>query len=208
MTLLIDLPAWKNGDCIPSKFAFAAPATEEHVALSDNLNPELRWSGAPDGTKSFAFICHDPDVPSSAEDVNQEGKVVAANIPRIDFFHWVVVDIPASVTAIAEGEDSDGVTAKGKRPSQKPYGVTVINSYTDWFANDAQMGGDYGGYDGPCPPWNDAIVHHYHFTIYALDVAKLGLKGAFTGTDALRALSAHVLAKASHVGTYTLNPNL
>ena len=70
------------------------------------------------------------------------------------------------------------------------------------------MGGHYGGYDGPCPPWNDSILHHYHFTVYALDVASLGLTGPFTGADAQAALSGHVLAEAAHVGTYSLNQDV
>ena len=85
---------------------------------------------------------------------------------------------------------------------------TGINSYTDWFAGDADMGGDYGGYDGPCPPWNDSIIHHYHITVYALDVETVELDGAFTGADALSAIKGHVLAEVSHMGTYTMNRHL
>ena len=70
------------------------------------------------------------------------------------------------------------------------------------------MKGDYGGYDGPCPPWNDEIVHHYHFSVYALAVPSLGLSGRFSGPDALRALNPHVLAKGTWTGTYSLNPSV
>ena len=70
------------------------------------------------------------------------------------------------------------------------------------------MEGDYGGYDGPCPPWNDSIVHHYHFTVYALDVEQVDLEGSFTGADALAAIDGHILAKASHIGTYSMNREL
>ncbi len=87
-------------------------------------------------------------------------------------------------------------------------GLTGINSYTDWFAEDTEMAGNYGGYDGPCPPWNDSILHHYYFTVYALDVEKLDLDGAFTGSEALAAFESHVLAKASHMGTYSMNPKV
>jgi phosphatidylethanolamine-binding protein (PEBP) family uncharacterized protein len=48
-----------------------------------------------------------------------------------------------------------------------------INDYTNWFTSEANMRGDYYGYDGPGPPWNDALVHHYAFTLYALDVPYL-----------------------------------
>lgn len=162
----------------------------------------------PAGTKSFALICVDPDVPSSGDDVNQEGRSVPADLPRVDFYHWVVVNIPAGLRSIAEGADSAGVTAKGKTPGQQPHGLTGINSYTDWFAGDEDMRGHYGGYDGPCPPWNDTLVHHYHFTIYALDVEKLDLSGPFTGADALSAMEGHVLGQASHMGSYTMNRDL
>ena len=73
-----------------------------------------------------------------------------------------------------------------------------------WISYD--MGGVYGSYDGPCPPWNDSIVHHYHFTVYALDVETLGLSGEFGGDDVRQAIEGHVLAQAEHVGTYSMNP--
>ena len=74
------------------------------------------------------------------------------------------------------------------------------------FAGDADMGGDYYGYDGPCPPWNDEILHRYVFTVYALDVAKLAVQGGFTGAEVHAAMTGHILAQASLTGIYTLNP--
>ncbi|WP_299295430.1 YbhB/YbcL family Raf kinase inhibitor-like protein [uncultured Tateyamaria sp.] len=204
----ITLKAWAHGAPIPEKFAFGKIPAEGRFDTSDNINPEISWSNVPEGTKSFAVIMHDPDVPSSGEDVNQEGKTVPADLPRVDFYHWVVVNIPASTRDIAEGADSLGVTPGGKTAGQRSYGKTGINSYTDWFAGDADMGGNYGGYDGPCPPWNDSIIHHYHVTVYALDVEELDLDGAFTGADALAAFEGHVLAEASHMGTYSMNRDL
>ena len=70
------------------------------------------------------------------------------------------------------------------------------------------MGGTYGGYDGPCPPWNDSIVHHYHFQLFALDVETLGLAGAFGAAELQSAMAGHVLAEASWMGTYSMNPEL
>ena len=156
----------------------------------------------------MVIICHDPDVPSRTDNVNKEGQAVSADLPRVDFFHWVLVDIPANVRELPKGTDSDGIKPGGKPPGRTEFGVRGINNYTDWFASDEQMKGDYGGYDGPCPPWNDELVHHYHFTVYALDVPSLRLDGRFGGPEALAALQPHVLAKGSWMGTYTLNPKL
>ncbi|HLR78352.1 MAG TPA: YbhB/YbcL family Raf kinase inhibitor-like protein, partial [Burkholderiaceae bacterium] len=83
-----------------------------------------------------------------------------------------------------------------------------LNDYTQWFAGDHDMNGDYFGYDGPCPPWNDSIVHRYVFTVYALDVAEVDVTGRFTGPDVLKAIDGHVLAQASITGLYTLNPRV
>lgn len=68
------------------------------------------------------------------------------------------------------------------------------------------MAGDYYGYDGPCPPWNDERRHRYLFTLYALDMARCPVEGRFTGAQVLKAIAPHVLNKASLTGLYTLNP--
>jgi Raf kinase inhibitor-like YbhB/YbcL family protein len=83
-----------------------------------------------------------------------------------------------------------------------------VNDYTAWFASDRDMSGDYFGYDGPCPPWNDTIVHHYVFTLYALDIGRVPLEGRFTGAQVMEAIEGHVLAKASLTGTYSNNPKV
>lgn len=198
-----------DGGKILVEFAFGKIDPATHVTLSDNRNPHLAWSEAPVGTKSFAVICHDRDVPSSGEDVNQEGREVPATLPRVDFYHWVLVDLPASRTTIAAGEFSSAVTPKGKPGPAGPHGSRQgINDYTAWFAGDQDMAGDYHGYDGPCPPWNDSIVHHYVFTVYALDVDRLPLMGRFNGADAMKVIQAHTLGSASITGLYALNPRV
>ncbi len=68
------------------------------------------------------------------------------------------------------------------------------------------MAGVYGSYDDPCHLWNDSIVHHYHFEVLALDVETLFCQGEFTGQDAVEAMEGHVLASASHLGTYLEQP--
>jgi Raf kinase inhibitor-like YbhB/YbcL family protein len=199
--------SFADGGVIPAEFAFCAPDPRTRVTLSKNRNPNLTWSGLPAGAKSLAVICHDPDVPSRGDDVNQDGRTVPKSLPRIDFFHWVLIEVPATVPAISAGEYSSSVTPRGKAGPESALGARQgINDYTGWFANDADMAGDYYGYDGPCPPWNDEIAHRYVFTVYALDVARLPLQGAFGGNDVRRAIEGHVLAQASITGRYTLNP--
>ena len=70
------------------------------------------------------------------------------------------------------------------------------------------MRGEYFGYDGPAPPWNDSLIHHYVFTLYALDVPHLTVEGQLTGPNIRLAIVGHVLAEAFITGTYTLNPRL
>jgi Raf kinase inhibitor-like YbhB/YbcL family protein len=201
--------SFADGAPIPGEFAFCVIDPKTRVAPSANRNPHLAWSDAPAGTKSFAVICHDPDVPSRGDDVNQEGREVPAALPRVDFFHWLLWDIPANVREIPAGSHSDGVTARGTSGPSAPHGWRHgSNDYTGWFGGDQNMGGTYYGYDGPCPPWNDALIHRYVFTVYALDVARLDVSGEPTGANLRKALQGHVLAQAGINGTYTLNPRL
>jgi hypothetical protein len=99
------------------------------------------------------------------------------------------------------------VTTRGKGGPTAPHGGRHgINDYTGWFASDRDMSGDYFGYDGPCPPWNDELAHRYVFTVYALGVDRLAVDGRFDARAAERAMTGHVLAQASLTGRYTLNP--
>jgi Raf kinase inhibitor-like YbhB/YbcL family protein len=192
---------------IPGEFAFGVPDPVEHLRLGANRNPHLRWSGAPSGTRSFVLLCVDTDVPTRADDVNKPGRVVPANLPRTDFHHWVMVDIPATVQEIGAGACSDGIVARGKRTPAGPAGARQgLNDYTSWFAGDADMAGEYFGYDGPCPPWNDERLHHYHFVVYATDLARCPVDGAFGAAQVRAAIDGHVLAEAKLTGTYSLNP--
>jgi Raf kinase inhibitor-like YbhB/YbcL family protein len=199
--------SFADGAAIPAQLAFCAPDAATHATLSQNRNPQLAWSGAPAGTKSFVVICHDPDVPSRGDDVNQEGRSVSKSLARIDFFHWVLVDLPAAIASVAAGEFSSAVVPRGKPGPAAPHGARQgINDYTGWFASDADMSGDYYGYDGPCPPWNDELPHRYVFTVFALDVSRLSLPERFGGHEVRKALQGHVLAQAAITGRYTLNP--
>ncbi|MXV05844.1 MULTISPECIES: YbhB/YbcL family Raf kinase inhibitor-like protein [unclassified Xanthomonas] len=191
----------------PGQPIAATYAMGQADGFGGNRNPHLAWDAVPAGTQSFVLLCVDPDVPTVAEMVGRDDVQIPVEQPRTEFVHWVAVDLPADLREIAEGSASDGVVAKGK---QQPPGLAGarqgLNSYTDWFAGDAAMGGDYYGYDGPYPPANDLRVHRYFFRLFALDVARLDVPARFTAADALRAMQGHVLAEASLHGTYNLNP--
>ena len=199
--------SFKDMGLIPGRCAFAVPDAASHIALSENRNPHFTWTGLPEGTRSLALICHDYDVPSKGDEVNKEGLEIPSALPRVDFFHWVLIDLKPAVAAIAEGEFSGGITPHGKPGPAAPHGARQgINDYTSWFAGDKEMAGDYYGYDGPCPPWNDTIPHHYVFSLYALDVERLPIEGRFGGPEAIKAMKGHVLAATKLIGLYSLNP--
>lgn len=116
-----------------------------------NRSPELTWAGAPEGTKSFAIVLHDPDAPTG-----------------VGFFHWVVLDLPATTTHLDEGQ-------------ALPEGV--VQGHTDFGAP---------GYGGPCPPPGNP--HRYEFTVYALDVPSVGLPATSTAALVRFAIRSHTLA--------------
>ena len=188
---------------IPAEFA-AGQRSGDGVGFAPNRNPHLAWDDVPDGTRSFALLCIDPDVPTDAS-----ADPIPTAQPRTDFTHWAMVDIPADVRAIAAGACSDGVQAHGKANPHGPAGSRQgLNDYTGWFAGDADMRGDWRGYDGPFPPPHDLRLHRYFFRVFALDVARLDVPDRFTAGDVLQAMQGHVLGEASVYGTYSLNPDV
>jgi Raf kinase inhibitor-like YbhB/YbcL family protein len=199
--------SFEDGGAIPLRIAFGKAHPTDHVELSDNCNPHLAWSDLPAGTRSLALVCVDPDAPSRPDNVNREGVTVSADLPRVDFYHWALVDLAPDASPIAEGEFSKGVTPGGKQGPEGPRGTRQgLNGYTQWFASDADMAGDYHGYDGPGPPWNDERVHHYRFTLYALDIDRCAVASGFGAAEVLSAIEGHVLGEASIVGSYAINP--
>lgn len=194
--------SFDNAKRIPAEFAMGQPD-----GFAANRNPHLAWDEVPKGTRSFALLCIDPDAPTVPETVGRDDVEIPVDQPRAEFVHWVVIDIAADVREIAAGSCSDGITAKGKRNPPGPSGSRQgLNDYTGWFAGDADMGGDYFGYDGPYPPFNDLRAHRYFFRLFALDVEKLDLPERFAAADVFRAMHQHVLAEATIHGTYALNP--
>jgi Raf kinase inhibitor-like YbhB/YbcL family protein len=131
-----------------------------------NLSPELVWTDPPAGTKSFAVLMHDPDAPTGGA----------------GFWHWLVVDIPASARGLKQGAGD----ASGKN---LPQGAHHLET-------------DFGekAYGGPCPP--PGAPHRYIVTVYALDIEKLGDAGKGRTAIAGFTINAHALAKASVTGLF------
>lgn len=201
--------SWADGGSIPERFAAGRLGASGQVGFSDNRNPQLAWSEVPLSARSLVLICQDPDAPSSGVDVNQSDREVPADLARVDFFHWVLVDLPPVLRAIDEGEFSAGFTPRGKSGPATLHGARQgLNDYTGWFASDTERSGQYFGYDGPFPPFNDARVHRYLFMLYALDVERCPVESVFTGPQVLEAMRGHVLAQACLTGLYTLNRRL
>lgn len=199
---------FEDGGAMPARGNLAVASDPGPVTFSGNRNPHLAWTDAPEGTRSFVVTAIDPDCPSVPDDVNQEDREVPSDLPRVDFVHWLLADLPAHTGEIAEGAHSTDVTPGGKAPDGAPLGVHGRNDYTAWFDGDPDMGGAYHGYDGPAPPWNDSIRHRYAFTVYAVDVASLGLEPGFSIDQLSEAMEGHVLGSATITATHTTNKRL
>ena len=193
--------SFENAQPIPAEFAMGRAD-----GLAGNRNPHLAWDEVPTSTRSFALLCIDTDAPTVPETVGRDDLEIPVEQPRGDFIHWTMIDIAPDVRLIEAGSCSDGVTPKGKRnPPGLPGARQGLNDYTGWFAGDADMGGEYFGYDGPYPPFNDLRMHRYFFRLFALDVDKLEVPERFTAADVFHAMHGHVLGEALVYGTYSLN---
>jgi phosphatidylethanolamine-binding protein (PEBP) family uncharacterized protein len=89
--------SWSNGDRIPARYAAGRHEAAGGVGFSDDVNPHFAWDEVPKDTRSFALVCHDFDVPSRGDDVNKTDREVPSDLPRVDFFHWVLNDLPAGL---------------------------------------------------------------------------------------------------------------
>lgn len=132
-----------------------------------NLSPELQWSGAPAGTKSFAVTAYDPDAPTGS-----------------GWWHWVVYNIPASVTKLDGGAGD---------PNKHLLPEGAVQGNTDFGAP---------GYGGPCPPAGDK-PHHYIFTVFALNTDKIDVPPNATAAYVGFNLHAHTIAKAKLTALYS-----
>ncbi len=195
------------GSALAPQYAFGKYDAASHVSFSQNISPQIGWLDLPIGTKSLVLTMHDRDVPSIGTDVNQEGKVVPATLARVDFYHWVLVDIDPAQGELAEGLHSKGVVPRGKPGPQAAGGARAgTNDYVGWFAGDDAMAGEYFNYDGPCPPWNDTIIHHYIFQLYALDIERFPGEDILTGDVVMQVIGSHVLGTDAMEVTYAINP--
>jgi phosphatidylethanolamine-binding protein (PEBP) family uncharacterized protein len=174
--------SFADGGAIPEHHAFCIPDHAGRAKLGQNRNPQLGWSDLPPGTQSVVIICHDPDVPSKGDDVNKEGRTIPASLARVNFCHWVLIDMPASGSPIRDGEFSSGATVKGKGGPFAPRNTRQgLNDYTVWFQSDPNMA-------------------------FALDVEKCPVQRKFTAADVVKALKGHILGTAQISGLYSLNP--
>jgi Raf kinase inhibitor-like YbhB/YbcL family protein len=207
-SLKVSVDSVKSGGMLANKYAFCMPAAQGHTTGGPNINPSIKWSKGPRGTKSYAIILYDTDAPAEQrEKMNKEGEMLTAAVKRRIFNHWILVDIPSDVRSIKEGAASHERVLRGKPATPAPAGgVNGLNDYTTATAANPAMKGNYYGYDGPCPPWNDENFHHYHFAVYALSVKTLGLPKDFDAAAAKEAMKGKILAEGELVTVYTQNP--
>ena len=151
MKIHINSTAFTEGQPIPSRHAYD----------QQDISPDLQWSGVPSTAKSLALICDDPDAPVG------------------NWVHWVLYDLPPSMTGI---------------PEDLPKSQTLDSGAKQGFNDYKKI-----GYGGPCPP--PGKVHRYFFKLYALDI-KTDLKPAVTKADLLKAMEGHVIAEGQLMGTY------
>ncbi len=153
-TFSLTSAAFTKGGGIPAK----------HTCDGDDISPSLSWDGVPENAQSLALIMDDPDAPDPDD-------------PRVTWVHWVLYNIPTSVSVLSEG-----VTV-----AQLPQGAR--QGKNDWNRT---------GYGGPCPPIGR---HRYFHKLYALD-AMLPEMQRPTKAELEVAMEGHVVARTELVGTY------
>jgi len=144
--------AFPREQSIPEKFTCKGP----------DVSPALRWTGAPSGTQSYALVMDDPDAPAGV------------------WVHWVVWNIPPSVTEFMENVPKDAELKDGTRQGKNSFGKT--------------------GYNGPCPP--PGQTHRYYFRVYALN-AMLDLKPGATAAALELAVKKHLLDRTEIMGKFS-----
>jgi Raf kinase inhibitor-like YbhB/YbcL family protein len=146
-----------DGEQMPLRHVYTA-------AGGENVSPQLAWSGAPEGTLSYVVTCFDPDAPTPS-----------------GFWHWVVVDLPASVTSLEAGAGASDAALPGGFHIRTDFGSA-----------------DYGG----CAPPQGDMPHRYFFVVHAVDVDTLAVEASASPAVVSFNLAFHTLARAVIAPTY------
>jgi Raf kinase inhibitor-like YbhB/YbcL family protein len=158
-TFVIDSDDLTDGEPLGNDQVF------DQMGLSGkNRSPQIAWRGFPPETKSFALTCFDPDAPTGS-----------------GFWHWVVVDLAATVTSLPAGASNESALPPGAFETRNDYGTA--------------------GFGGAAPPPGDP-PHRYVFTVHALDVETLGLDASVSPAIVGFNLRFHAIARAQLVATY------
>jgi len=151
MDITVTSTVFSEGGKIPSRYS----------CDGQDISPPISWTQGPAGTKSYAMISDDPDAPMGT------------------WVHWVIYNIPASVTSLPENV-----------PGQPKLAGDTLQGTNDFKRH---------GYGGPCPPGG---THRYYFKVYALDT-KLDAVPGLTKKKLLKAMEGHIIARGELIGTYS-----
>ncbi|RJQ82838.1 YbhB/YbcL family Raf kinase inhibitor-like protein [Pseudonocardiaceae bacterium YIM PH 21723] len=138
---------------------------QDHVHAAGNASPQLSWTGAPEGTQSYVVTCYDPDAPTPS-----------------GFWHWIAVNIPATVTSLDQGAGREDATLP----------ADAFHVRNDFSTRD---------FGGAAPPEGDQ-PHRYYFVVHAVDVPKLDVTEDASAAVVSFNLAFHTLARAIITPTY------
>ncbi|MEO6987942.1 MAG: YbhB/YbcL family Raf kinase inhibitor-like protein [Aquihabitans sp.] len=159
------LPALPSFEVTSNDVTDGSPLSDDQVQHLGNTSPHLSWSGAPQATGSYVVTCFDPDAPTPS-----------------GFWHWCVVNIPASVTSLARGAGSEGGSLPGGA-----FAVRNDSGLTDYY--------------GAAPPQGDQ-VHRYFYVVHAVGPEVLGVDESASPAVVSFNLAFKAVARAVMFGTY------